>query len=228
MCHHYPGQKKSKESGEGLFEFSELRLPWWKQLPLEFADCYPTRYVATLRLSFDDTWLLENRSWGLLPKTWKPTAKFTTAKSFQRSKINARSETITTTWPWKLAWRQRCVMIATGFCEPHVEGGEGLYTLPEHEVFAIPAIWDTYNGDDGNGNPLTCDSVVMLTTQANALVASTRKGPRMRQPCILTSPDDIQRYCSHEVTEHHQIADLLTPWPDDQMHCNRGRSPTLF
>ncbi len=62
----------------------------------------------------------------------------------------------------------------------------------------------------------TVDSCVMLTTDANALVGSTRKG-RMRQPVVLTEIADIKRYCSLEVTEHSQVANLFTPWPDDQM-----------
>ena len=58
----------------------------------------------------------------------------------------------------------------------------------------------------------------MLTTDANALVASTRKG-RMRQPVLLTEATEIERYCSLELTEHDRIANLFTPWPDDQMQC---------
>jgi len=212
MCHHYPGQRAGTVS-EG---FSELKVNWWTQLTLAPIEAYPIREVAILRMNQEDEWILENRSWGFLHKSWKPTEKVNTANKFMRGKINARSETIHTTWPWKLAWRQRCVMLARGFCEPHKDGGEGLYTLPDHPDFFIPGLWDSYEGDDGKGNSLAVDSVVMLTTDANALVAENRTG-RMRQPAVMTDLDAVKRYCSPEVTEHEQIAELFRPWPDDQM-----------
>lgn len=226
MCHHYPGKKAvTRDQKDALpFEFHDVRIDHgWKKF-LEPVDAYPLTAVATLRLSDDDTWLLENRSWGFLHRSWKP-GKVKTTKAFQRGKFNARSETIHTTWPWKLAWRQRCVMLASGFCEPYAHGpGEALYTLPGHDLFAIPAIWDRYEGDDGKGETVCVESCVMLTTEANTLVASTRKQTgrgEYRQPVILTEPEDIHRYCSAETSEYSQLADLLRPLPDDQMACDR-------
>lgn len=218
MCHHYPGKKAlTRDQKRALpFEFTQLKIKWWNDLPLASADCYPLREVAVIRLTENDTWLLENRTWGYLPRSWKPTAKVATANKFQRAKINARSETIDSTWPWKLAWRQRCLLPAEGFCEPHQHGGEGLYTLPDTPHFFIPGLWETYQGDDGKGNQIHVDSVVMLTCDANLLVAEHRTG-RLRQPVVITDMDAATRYCSHEVTEHTQIAELLRPWPADLM-----------
>ena len=188
------------------------------------SDYYPLHDVLTLRLVDDNQWKVEQRSWGFLPKSWKPTGKVRTRKSFQRGKINARSETADTTWPWKFAFpSQRCVMLASSFYEPFKEGGDGNYSLPGHDVFAIAGIWDNFAGDDGKGNQESIESCVMLTSDANALVASTRSG-RMRQPVILANVDHIQRYCSLEITEHHQLHDQLAPWPDTKMEFT---SPTL-
>ena len=212
MCHHYLGQKV----GTIQMGFSQLKVNWWSTLKMVPIQAYPLSTVAVLRLSLDDEWIAENRVWGLLPKSWKPGGKIKTATAFQRGKINARSESINTTWPWKLAWRQRCVLIANGFCEPHIDGGEGLYTLPGHETFAIPGLWDTFQGEDGSGNKIAVDSCVMLTTDANELVAAHRTG-RMRQPALLTDVEQIAQYCSHENTEYEQISDLFRPFPADAM-----------
>ena len=184
------------------------------------SDYFPRYNVLTLRMVDDNQWKLEPRSWGFLPKTWRPTDKIRTRKSFQRGKINARSETVDTTWPWKFAFpNQRCVLLASSFFEPCKDGGDGNYSIPGQSVFAIAGIWDHFDGDDGKGNHETIDSCVMLTTDANALVASTRNG-RMRQPVLLTDPEAIHRYCSLEITEHSEIKDLFTPWSDNEMNFN--------
>ena len=181
------------------------------------SDYYPLYNLLTLRLTDDNKWITEPRSWGFLPKAWKPTDKIRTRKSFQRGKINARSETANTTWPWKFAFpNQRCVLVASSFSEPFRDGGDGNYTIPGHDVFAIAGLWDNFEGDDGKGNIESIDSCVMLTTDANSLVSSTRSG-RMRQPALLTDVEDIHRYCSLEITEHSQLKDLLAPWPDTKM-----------
>ncbi len=221
MCHHYPGLKKQANDDPQVVEFSQrLITPDFRGLLIP-ADCYPMYTVATLRINDVDDWLLENRAWGFLPRGWKPTAKVRTRKSFQRGKINARAETVHTTWPWKFAFsRQRCVMLAEGFYEPFKDGGEARYTLPDHPAFAFAALWDRFEGTDKDGNSEVVESCVLLTTEANALVAVTRSG-RPRQPVILADEEAIRRYCSPEVTEHSQLQDLFEPWPDDRMICDR-------
>jgi putative SOS response-associated peptidase YedK len=215
MCHRFNLTTSPDMVAKFLESFSVTILP--ELLPSK--DYYPIYDVLTLRMIDDDQWTLEPRSWGFLPRAWKPTDKVRTRKSFQRGKINARSETVDTTWPWKFAFpSQRCVMLAGCFYEPSRNGGDNRYSLLGHNVFCMAGLWDHYEGDDGKGTRESIDNCVMLTTDANALVASTRKG-RMRQPVLLTEVADIERYCSLEVTEHAQIADLFTPWPDDQMRC---------
>lgn len=225
MCHRY----NLTPSPDAVVRFLEsFRIDVSADV-LPSKDYYPVYDVLTVRMIDDDKWALEPRSWGFLPKSWKPTSKVTTRKSFQRGKINARSETVHTTWPWKFAFpSQRCVMLASSLFEPFKDGGDAHYRLPEHDVFCFAGLWDHFEGDDGKGHHETVDSCVMLTTDANALVASTRKG-RMRQPAILTSAADIKRYCSLEVTEHGQLNDLLTPWPAESMTVQTPPSqPALF
>lgn len=212
MCHRFNLRASERQLADFLKSFPVVRIP---QLPLK--DYYPLYDILVLRMVDDDEWIVEPRSWGFLPRSWKPTDRCKTAKAFQRGKINARSETVDTTWPWKFSFpTQRCMMLATSFYEPYREGGDGNYSLPGNVIFGIPGLWDNFEGDDGKGNLISVESCVMLTTDANPLVESTRKG-RMRQPAIMTDPEDIQRYCSLEITEHEQLANLFSPWPDTSM-----------
>ncbi len=224
MCVHYPGA--TKMAAQGMIEWSELKIQPDLDRLFELAEYYPLREVPAMRIGDQGEWILEERRWGLLPKSWKPSGKSTTAKAFQRGKINARSETIHTTWPWKHAFRQRCVLLAGGFCEPHPDGGESLYTLPNDEPFFIAGLWDRYEGDDGQGKNIVVDTCVMLTCDANALVASTRKG-RLRQPVMIKEPDAVERYCKPEM-EHEELRALFEPWPADRMVCNREPPRSLF
>jgi len=215
VCHRY----NIKASVDDVVKFLS---PFQVSLPpdlLPSKDYYPLYDVLVLRMTDDEQWTVEPRSWGFLPKAWKPSDRTRTSKAFQRGKINARSETVHSTWPWRFAFpSQRCVMLASSFYEPSIHGGDTRYEVPGHSVFAIAGLWDEYEGDDGKGNEQSVSSCVMLTTDANPLVASTRKG-RMRQPVLLTDPEAIQRYCSLEVREHDHVSDLFTPWPDAQMTC---------
>ncbi len=215
MCHRFNLTAPPDKVASFLESFSVTMLP--ELLPSR--DYYPTYDVLALRMMDDDKWTVEPRSWGFLPQGWKPTANVRTRKSFQRGKINARSETVDETWPWKFAFpSQRCVLLANSFYEPSINGGDNRYALPDNEVFCIAALWDHFVGDDGKGTHENVDSCVMLTTAANALVASTRKG-RMRQPVLMTDVADIKRYCSLEIRDHGQIANLFTPWPDHRLRC---------
>ena len=216
MCHRF----NIKASTDAVAQFLDQFGVTLRSDSLPTKDYYPLYDVLILRMTDDSSWTLEPRSWGFLPRTWKPTKSVKTRKAFQRGKINARSETVDTTWPWKFAFpHQRCVLLASSFFEPFVEGGDANYSLPDHEVFAIAGLWDHFEGDDGKGNHETVDSCVMLTTDANALVASTRKG-RMRQPLLFTDPSDIEQFCSLENTEHGQLKELWQPFPDDRMTCD--------
>lgn len=213
MCHRYNVTSSLSQLADFLEPFSVTLPESW----VPDRDYYPLYDVLCLRQCDDEQWVVEQRSWGFLPSAWKADAKTKTRKAFQRGKINARSETMQTTWPWKFAFpSQRCVLLASSFFEPYKEGGDGQYSLRKHRVFAIPGLWDRYSGEDADGRPDNVESCVMLTTEANALVQSTRKG-RMRQPVILTETEQIQRYCNLEVREHSAISDLFAPADDRAM-----------
>ena len=105
-------------------------------------------------------------------------------------------------------------MLATSFFEPHIEGGQAHYRLTDQRAFFIPALWASWDMPTDGVDLL--DSCVMLTTEANELVRATRSG-RLRQPVVLTDPEDCRRYCSTDVTEHAQLEPLFAPCDSGQM-----------
>ena len=112
MCHRFNLTTSQEMVATFLKSFSVTVPP--ALLPSK--DYYPICEVLTLRMIGENEWTIEPRSWGFLPRNWKPSDKVRTRKSFQRGKINARSETVDQTWPWKLAFpAQRCVLLASCF-----------------------------------------------------------------------------------------------------------------
>ncbi len=206
MCHRFNVKQNLKEVAAFFDEIRSM------QDALPEKDRYPMSDVPVVRRDAEtDDWLMEERQWGWLYADWKPSAKYTTRKKYQRERFNARSETVDSTWGFRRAFpSKRCVLIGSGFYEPFIGGGEAYYTVDSGLIF-FAGLWDHWT--DGEE---TVESCTMLTTEANPLIAANRTG-RMRQPVILTSLDQVDRYCSLEITERSQIEDLLAPLPESRM-----------
>jgi putative SOS response-associated peptidase YedK len=210
MCHRFNVKQNLKEIA-APFEGIQLLLD-----SLPETDRYPMSDVPIIRRDAEtDDWLIEQRQWGWLPSDWKPSTKYTTRKKYQRERFNARSETVDTTWGFRRAFpSQRCVLVGSGFYEPYISGGEAYFTVDAGVIY-FAGLWDHWtNGEE------SVDSCTMLTTEANPLVAANRTG-RLRQPVIFTSPDQVERYCSLEVTERSQLEELMTPLPEHRMEIHR-------
>lgn len=206
MCHRFNVKSNLRVVAEP-FDGIQLHLD-----ELLETDRYPMNDVPIIRRDREsDNWVIELRQWGWLPSFWKPSDNYATRKKYQRERFNARSETMHSTWAFRRAFpSQRCVLVATSFYEPQRGGGQSLYTV-DTEVFYLAGLWDFWTNDDES-----VASCTMLTTEANPLVAANRTG-RMRQPVIFTSLEEVERYCSLEVTERGQLEDLFTPLPADRM-----------
>lgn len=206
MCHRYNVKLDLHQIAE---PFTDIRV---RMESVPDGDRYPMSSVPIIRCDPEtDDWILELKQWGWLPAHWKPSAKYTTRKKYQRERFNARSETVDSTWGFRRAFpSQRCVLVGTGFYEPFKSGGEALYTV-ESGVCYFAGLWDHCELEDES-----VDSCTMLTTSANSLIAANRTG-RMRQPVILTDVDQVKRYCDPEVTEHGQLKDLFAPLAADRM-----------
>jgi putative SOS response-associated peptidase YedK len=128
----------------------------------------------------------ESLHWGLIPY-------FAKGVPPKMSTINARSETVATTASYKGPWQrgQRCIQVASGFYEWHLEpdGRKFPYYihLSDHEVFGFASLWDRSRKDDGT----VVESCALLTMPANELmhrIHNTGNNPH-RMPVILRPED---------------------------------------
>lgn len=200
MCHRFQAKLRMRQIVE---EFALARLP---TLPFESTDRYPGGGVVGVRLEGEREAV--QLQWGLLPHWWKPSAKFKTAKAFQRMTFNARGETIHEKPSFRDAFRSRRVLIpATAFFE-----GDHYFGLANKAVFALAGLWETWTGE---GDSIQTCTVV--TTKANSLIAQYH--PRKRMPVILNSEEAYSRWLDPDVTQRGPLEDLLQPFDADRMTC---------
>jgi putative SOS response-associated peptidase YedK len=145
----------------------------------------PTQMVPVVR-AVDGTRKLETLRWGLIPF-------FAKGESPKYSTINARIETVETAASYRGPWKrgQRCLQIATGFFEWHLDeaGRKAPYFihLNDQPIFGFAGLWDRSIKADGTA----VESVVHITMPANDLMKSihnTGSNPH-RMPAILRRED---------------------------------------
>ncbi len=145
----------------------------------------PTQRVAAIR-QVDGKPALERIRWGLIPF-------FARGEPPKYSTINARIETVESAASYRGPWKrgQRCLQIASGFYEWHVnaEGRKAPFyiTVVDQPVFAFAGLWDRSVKADGTA----VESCVHITLPANALMTeihNTGNNPH-RMPAILRRED---------------------------------------
>lgn len=129
--------------------------------------------------------------WGFRPKGKGP------------PRINAKAETMATTWPWKFAWpRQRCIIPVHGIYEwTGAKGSKNGHVIgrPDGEVMGIAGLWSR-ESDKGEG------AVTMLTTEPSSWWARLHH----RQALIL-HPDAWSTWLSAE-TPVAALEAMLAPF----------------
>ena len=134
----------------------------------------------------DGTRKLETLRWGLIPF-------FAKGEPPKYSTINARLETVETAASYRGPWKrgQRCLQIATGFFEWHLDeaGRRAPYFihLNDQPLFGFAGLWDRSMKPDGTA----IESVVHITMPANDLLKSihnTGSNPH-RMPAIVRKED---------------------------------------
>ncbi len=137
--------------------------------------------------------------WGLIPAWTKDPGK-------SHAPINARSETAADKPTFRRAMsRGRCLVPVTGFYEWREKAGGKqpfFFRMRERELFAIAGLYEIWRGKGGE----VIESVALLTTEANALVAAVH--PRM--PVIL-APADYGRWLDRKNRDSASVADLMVP-----------------
>jgi putative SOS response-associated peptidase YedK len=132
----------------------------------------------------------------------------------KRAWINARSETLSETFPWKRPWerQQRCILAAAGFYEPHLnEDGskQPFYIhLVDRELLGMAGLWERSFKADGT-EVLSC---TIIMQPANRLLSEVHN-EKKRMPSVLARED-------HDAWLSGSSADaqaVLRPYPDDLM-----------
>lgn len=166
----------------------------------------PSQPVVTVRQKKNElSRHLSMMRWGLIPAWAKD-------MSFGNTKVNARSETVTTTLSFSEAIRsRRCLIPADGFYEwkkmgtirqPYcIEVGEG-------ELFALAGLWDEWKNPAGG----TIQSCTVLTTTPNTLVASIHD----RMPVIVT-PENYALWLNPEIEDSAAVGEILKPYDASSM-----------
>jgi len=185
-------------------EFNLVHSEW--QFPPSY-NVAPTQSVPVIR-HIDGKPHGSLMRWGLIPF-------FARGVPTKYSTINARVETVQTAASYRGPWKrgQRCVQIATGFYEWHVQA-DGKTKVPfyitanDQPVMAFAALWDSSVTDTGD----RIESVTHITLPANGLVGAIHN-TKHRMPAILEKADR-QAWLSGTAEEAWET---LTPYPDDLM-----------
>ncbi|GAC1306098.1 MAG: SOS response-associated peptidase [Steroidobacteraceae bacterium] len=163
-------------------EFNLVRVAW--QFPPSY-NVAPTQNVPVIRPA-DGGLTGSLIRWGLIPF-------FAKGRAPKYSCINARIETMETAAAYRGPWKrgQRCLQIATGFYEWHLDGqgrkAPYYIHLADQSVFGFAGLWDRSFGADGPA----IDSCVHITMPANALMKHVHNAGQHphRMPAILKRED---------------------------------------
>lgn len=144
--------------------------------------------------------------WRLVPSWVKE------EKDFKANTLNARNDELFTKNSYKNSWKNRCLVLCTGFFEPHYpilgeDHYESWYIKPkEKKYFALGAIYQPYQGEN---------TVSIITTDASPLLADIHNDGK-RQPLILTGSAAIS-WLIPNLTQD-EMADLMVyKYPDEKL-----------
>lgn len=163
-------------------EFNLVRTEW--QFPASF-NVAPTQQVPVIRSMLGEREGLRLR-WGLIPF-------FAKGEPTKYSTNNARIETVETAASYRGPWKrgQRCLQIASGFYEWHLDsqGRKSPFYihLVDQPVFAFAGLWDRSVKADGTA----VESCVHVTMPANPLMREIHNAGNNphRMPAILERED---------------------------------------
>jgi putative SOS response-associated peptidase YedK len=166
-------------------------------------NCAPTmRLMAVRRDPQSGENALDLLRWGLVPHY---------AKDLKGGAglINARSESVATTAPFRDAWakKRRCLIPVNGWYEWTGEAGSKqpfAIALKSKEPMALAGLWENWK-DPASGKWLR--SFTVLTTSPNDLIAKIHH----RMPVIVLA-EDRERWLSGE-----EVIDLLNPIASDNL-----------
>lgn len=165
----------------------------------------PTQPVPVVRLHEGARQFMLMR-WGFIPGWVKDPKEFPLV-------VNIRGESAATKPSFRAALaRRRCLMPADAFYEWHrlgqgrqAESRAYLFRRPDHGLFALAALWETWHSPDGS----EIDTVAPITGAANGLMAAIHD----RCP-VIVEPRDFDGWLD-PAAEARDAESLLRPPPDD-------------
>jgi putative SOS response-associated peptidase YedK len=165
----------------------------------------PTHSVATLTAPHGPR-QLHWMHWGLIPSWSKDPSRASRM-------INARSETLPEKPSFRQAFRKRrCLILADGYYEWQSSGTDKqpfFIHRSDHQPFALAGLWENWippqaSTKPGQANPQPWQSTTIITTEANACVASIHH----RMPVIL-NPNDYDRWLADDDSQLDILQSLL-------------------
>ncbi len=149
-------------------------------------------------------------SWGLIPSWVKTEAD---AKKIQNQTLNARVESIFEKPSFReSAKKMRCLVYVDGFFEYHTQGKKKFpfkIAANNGEPLAMAGLWSKWQNKE---NGQTINSISILTTHANDLMAKIHNVPRDSEECRMpfVLPKEIQDEWLMEVNTENDKKHLLS------------------
>ncbi|HLU88966.1 MAG TPA: SOS response-associated peptidase [Cyclobacteriaceae bacterium] len=154
-------------------------------------------------ISTGDSKAIDMYRWGLVPFWVKDES------TFKANTLNARSEELFDKPSYRNSWDKRCLVICTGFFEPHYPEGskksQSFYIKPrEAEFFTLGGIWSKWKD-------IYTFSIVMV--EANPLLAEIHNDKK-RMPLILEG-EQAEAWLLPDLTKP-EMTDLMKPYPHEE------------
>ena len=156
--------------------------------------------------------------WGLIPTN----VNISDIQKIDRGNwyVNARSEHIFETYPYKMSiTNRRCIIPVTGFFEHHYHNPRGkswMYYvyLQNQEIFSIGGIYSQWENPETNH---TMETFSLLTTAANPLMYRIHNGGKHphRMPLIINREDEMKWIEPN--LDRKEIEALMKIYPDEHM-----------
>ncbi|QRR01342.1 SOS response-associated peptidase [Dyadobacter sandarakinus] len=133
-------------------------------------------------------------------------------KDFKANTLNARNDELFTKNSYRSSWMNRCLVLCTGFFEPHYpvleqDAYESWYIKPKDKpYFALGAIYQSFKGEN---------TVSIVTTDASPELARIHNDGR-RQPLILTG-DAARTWLTPDLTKEEMSNLMLFQYPDEML-----------
>ncbi|HUZ17393.1 MAG TPA: SOS response-associated peptidase [Spirochaetia bacterium] len=144
--------------------------------------------------------------WGLVP-FWVKDAE--QARTMRKNTLNARSETIYQKPSFRSSMtRQRCLVLADGFFEPHKHDGKSYQfycSLEGHEAFAFAGIYSVWKNPESG---VSEKGFSIITTPSNELM-SVVHNEKLRMPVILEHEDE-GRWLDPRLPKE-EVVEMLAP-----------------